>query len=249
MTRAAPASPPLGVIVRSAVFALAQAATTVVFAIASLFTWPLPPFARYRVITQWTRIQLWLLDAICDMRWRVLHAERIPTQPAVVLSKHQSAWETLAFQKIFPPQVWVLKRELLRVPFFGWGLAMLSPVAIDRASGRQALKQLVEQGRERMARGFWVVIFPEGTRVPPGQRGEYRIGGAWLAAATGAVVVPVAHNAGTVYGRNAFIKWPGTITVSIGPTIDGRGRRADDILKQVETWIEDEMPRLGSARV
>lgn len=243
-----PASPPLSVVLRSTIYALAQLVTTIVFAIVSLLTWPLPPFARYRVISQWSRVQLWLLDVVCGMRWRVLHAERIPTRPAVVLSKHQSAWETLSFQWIFPPQVWVLKRELLRVPFFGWGLAMLSPIAIDRASGRQALKQLVDQGRERMARGFWVVIFPEGTRIPPGARGEYRIGGAWLATATGSIVVPVAHNAGTVWAKNAFLKWPGTITVSIGPVIDGAGRRPDDVLKQVETWIEDEMPRLGSAR-
>jgi 1-acyl-sn-glycerol-3-phosphate acyltransferase len=248
VSAAAESGAPLGVVVRSTVYAALQAVSTVVFGVIALATWPLPPFARYRVISQWSLLQLWLLDVVCDMRWRVLHAERIPEHPAVILSKHQSAWETIAFQKIFPPQVWVLKRELLRVPFFGWGLAMLSPVAIDRAGGRQALKQLLEQGRERLARGFWIVIFPEGTRTLPGQRGEYRIGGPWLAAHAGSIVVPVAHNAGTVYGRNAFLKWPGTITVSIGPTIDGRGRHAADILKQVETWIEDEMPRLGSAR-
>jgi len=236
------------VFVRSLVFALIEVALTVIFGIVALLSFALPPHTRYRIITLWTHSVLWLLAHICGLRFRVLGREHIPASPSVILCKHQSAWETLALQQIFPPQVWVLKRELLRMPFFGWGLAMLSPIAIDRTAGRQALDQLVEQGRERFASGFWVVIFPEGTRVPPGEHREYRIGGAWLAAKTGVPIVPVAHNAGTAWGKNAFLKYPGTITVSIGPALDPKGRKPAALIQEVERWIEAEVARLGTAR-
>ncbi len=188
---------------------------------------------------------LFLLRIICGIRYRVVGAENIPKTPSIVLSKHQSAWETLAFQKIFPPQVWVLKKELLRIPFFGWGLAMTSPIAIDRSSGKAALEQVVEQGRDRLNQGFWVVIFPEGTRIAPGKKGKYRIGGAWLATHTNFQVVPVAHNAGEFWGRNSFIKRPGTITVSIGAPIDPTGMEAGELNAKVEAWIEAEVKRIS----
>jgi 1-acyl-sn-glycerol-3-phosphate acyltransferase len=183
---------------------------------------------------------------ICGIEYRVLGAEHIPKKPSIVLSKHQSAWETLAFQKIFPPQVWVLKKELLRIPFFGWGLAMTSPIAIDRSSGKAALEQVVEQGRDRLRQGFWVVIFPEGTRIAPGKKGKYRIGGAWLATHVNVPVVPVAHNAGEFWGRNSFIKRPGTITVSIGAPIDPTGMEPGDLNVLVEAWIEAEVKRISN---
>jgi 1-acyl-sn-glycerol-3-phosphate acyltransferase len=168
----------------------------------------------------------------------VLGAENLPRSPAIVLSKHQSAWETLAFQSIFPPLVWVLKRELLRIPFLGWALAMVSPIAIDRSARRGALKQLLDQGKDRLSKGFWIVIFPEGTRVKPGQKGKYNLGGAWLATHTGNPVVPVAHNAGEFWGKDAFLKRPGTITVIIGEPIDPSGIEAEKLNRQVEEWIE-----------
>lgn len=236
------------VFLRSLVFAPIQIVLTVIFAIIGLLTFPLPPHTRYRIITLWTHSVLWLVARICGLHYRVLGREHIPDSPSVILCKHQSAWETLALQQIFPPQVWVVKRELLFLPFFGWGLAMLSPIAIDRGSGRQALDQLVHQGRKRFAIGFWVVIFPEGTRVPPGEHREYRVGGAWLAARTGVPIVPVAHNAGTAWGKNAFLKHPGTITVSIGPAIDPKGRKPAALIQEVERWIEAEVARLGTAR-
>lgn len=189
---------------------------------------------------------LFLLRVICGVEYRVLGAEHIPKKPSIVLSKHQSAWETLAFQKIFPPQVWVLKKELLRIPFFGWGLAMTSPIAIDRSSGKAALEQVVEQGRDRLRQGFWVVIFPEGTRIAPGKKGKYRIGGAWLATHVNVPVVPVAHNAGEFWGRNSFIKRPGTITVSIGAPIDPAGMEPGDLNVLVEAWIEAEVKRISN---
>lgn len=191
---------------------------------------------------------LFLLWHLCGLRYRIIGAENIPKTPSIVLSKHQSAWETLAFQEIFPPQVWVLKKELLRIPFFGWGLAMTSPIAIDRSAKKKALEQIVEQGKDRLKQGFWIVVFPEGTRIPPGQRGKYRIGGAWLATHTNVPVVPVAHNAGEFWGRNSFVKHSGTITISIGQPIDPTGMEAGELNAQVEAWIEAEMLRIGRGR-
>jgi 1-acyl-sn-glycerol-3-phosphate acyltransferase len=135
----------------------------------------------------------------------------------------------------------------LKVPFFGWAFRLLSPIAIDRSSGREALKQIVSQGKDKLDQGFWVLVFPEGTRVAPGEKGKYGIGGSWLAAETGAPVVPVAHNAGEVWPKNAFIKCPGTVTVSIGPVIESAGKSASELTRAVEAWIEAEMARLPPA--
>lgn len=229
---------------RSTLFILGMLVFTPLYTLVILLSFPFPPLIRYRVIRPWSRIMLAWLRLTCKLDFRVFGKENIPSQPSIVLSKHQSAWETLALQSIFPPQVWVLKRELLRLPFFGWALSLSSPIAIDRGSARLALKQLLDQGKERLARGFWVVIFPEGTRVEPGSKGRYKVGGAWLATHTGALAVPVAHNAGEFWGRNAFLKRPGTITVSIGQPIDPAGMKADELNSRVEAWIENEMAHL-----
>ena len=234
----------MSVFLRSCLFAAFQILITPPFAVIALLTFPFDPFTRYRIITTWTRLILWGAGTICNIRYRLLGADNIPAQACVVLSKHQSAWETLAFQAIFPPQVYVIKRELLWIPFFGWGLAMLSPVAIDRKAGMRALKQMLAQGKDRLTRGFWIIVFPEGTRIAPGARGTYQTGGAAIAVHAGAPVLPVAHNAGTCWGRYAFRKYPGTITISIGKPIDSRGRKADALTREVEAWIEAEMPRL-----
>lgn len=232
------------IVLRSLLFTLGQWLFTPLFTLFAILTFPFKPVTRYRFISHWARIMLWWLRVTCGVRYRVIGREHIPPHASVILSKHQSAWETLAFQEIFPPQVWVLKRELLWVPFFGWGLAMTSPIAIDRSAGREALKQMVTQGRDRLQQGFWVVIFPEGTRIAPGKKGKYHIGGAWLATHTASTVVPVAHNAGEFWPKNAFIKRPGTITVSIGPPIDSSGLKADELNQRVERWIESQMPLL-----
>ena len=232
-------------LLRSSLYMLLQVIITPPYALVTLMCFPLSPHQRYRVTSSWTRVMLFLLWHVCGIRYRIIGAEHIPQMPSIVLSKHQSAWETLAFQEIFPPQVWVLKKELLRIPFFGWGLAMTSPIAIDRSARKKALEQIVEQGRDRLQQGFWIVIFPEGTRIPPGQRGKYRIGGAWLATHVHVPVVPVAHNAGELWGRNSFIKYPGTVTVSIGEPIDPTGMEAGELNARVETWIEGEVLRIG----
>jgi 1-acyl-sn-glycerol-3-phosphate acyltransferase len=231
---------------RSCLLALIQIVITPFFAVAALLSFPLSRHQRYAIITTWSRLITAAAASICGLRYRVIGAENIPRVPCVILSKHQSAWETLAWQTVFPPQVWVMKRELLWIPFFGWGLAMLSPIAINRGSGSKALRQMAEQGRERLDAGFCIVIFPEGTRVAPGERGTYHPGGAWLTVKTGALALPVAHNAGECWRKNGFIKRPGLITVSIGKPISPAGLSAAQLNQQVEDWIEAEMKKLGS---
>jgi 1-acyl-sn-glycerol-3-phosphate acyltransferase len=233
-------------VLRSLLFALVQAVVTPVFAVIALCTFPFNPFTRYRIITAWSRLIIASARMICGIRYRLVGAENIPDKPCIVMSKHQSAWETLAFQLIFPPQVLVVKKELLRIPFFGWGLAMCSPIAIDRSAPTRALKQIEEQGIERLKQGFWVIIFPEGTRMKPGTKGTYQPGGAWLATRSGAAVLPVALNSGEFWGRKAFLKRPGTITVSIGKPIRAAGMKADELNASVETWIEQETARIAS---
>lgn len=241
---------------RSILFALVLVVTTPPFAILAMCTAPLPPMTRYRVITLWTTITLWFVWHLLGIRYRVIGLENLPDRASVILSKHQSAWETMAFQRIFPAICFVLKRELLRVPFFGWGLARMPTIAIDRAAGKDALAQVVEQGTQRLAEGFWVVVFPEGTRVAAGSTRRYKPGGAWLARKARVPVVPVAHNAGEFWRRNAFLKYPGEVVVSIGPAIETRGRKAEQINAEAQEWIEGEMRRLfphhyqgGTARI
>ena len=234
------------VLLRSSLFWFALLLLTPPYSILALASAPLPRMARYRFISGWSRLVLWCLRGLCGIRWRVQGREHLPRVPAVILAKHQSAWETIAFQQIFPPQVHVLKRELLWIPFFGWGLALMSPIAIDRARGIAALRQIARRGKERLEQGFWVVVFPEGTRVTPGAKRRYQPGGAWLAAHAGAPVVPVAHNAGRVWPRNSFLKHAGTVTVKIGPPIDSRGRDPEAINAMAETWIEAQQKTLDS---
>jgi 1-acyl-sn-glycerol-3-phosphate acyltransferase len=231
-------------VLRSTLFALALCLVTPPYALFALLTFPLPRMTRYRLISGWSRLVIRLARWILGIEWRVEGRENLPARPAVILSKHQSAWETMAFQLIFPPQVLVLKRELLWIPFFGWGLALMSPIAINRSRGMRALRTIARRGRERLAQGFWVVVFPEGTRVAPGSQREYHPGGAWLASASGALVVPVAHNAGLLWPRNAFLKRPGTVTVRIGPPIDAANRDPKTINELARTWIEEQQKAL-----
>jgi 1-acyl-sn-glycerol-3-phosphate acyltransferase len=233
-----------GAIIRSLLFTLLQLVATPIWACVSLMTFPLSRVARYRVITSWSRLMVRGAEVICGIRYRVLGLENVPREPCIIVSKHESAWETLAFQVIFPPQVWVVKRELLWIPFFGWGLAMLSPIAIDRGAGHRALKQMLDQGRDRLRRGFWIVVFPEGTRVAPGETGAYQIGGAWLAAKTGTPVIPVAHNAGAYWPKNALLKRAGVVTVSIGPLFRSEGQKPAALMQNIASWIENETRRL-----
>jgi 1-acyl-sn-glycerol-3-phosphate acyltransferase len=232
-------------ILRSTLFAVLHMITAVFFSLLGVLSLPLPFRFRYKVISQWAISNLWLLKVICNVHYEVEGKENIPNQPCVIMAKHQSTWETLALQAIFPPQVWVLKRELLWIPFFGWGLAALNPIAIDRGAGRKALNQVIEQGKQRLQSGAWVVIFPEGTRIETGKMGRFGIGGAQLAVQSGAAVIPVAHDAGKSWPRQGFIKYPGVIKLVIGKMIDTQsGMTATNVNEQVYQWMEAQMTRL-----
>lgn len=190
-------------------------------------------------INQWSKFALWWLQLTCNLTYEVEGTDNIPEGTSIVMAKHQSAWETIALQQILPRQTWVLKRELIWIPFFGWGLAMTHPIAIDRNAGKKALKQVIEQGKDRLKRGIWVVIFPEGTRVAHGETGNYAIGGAMLASQSGYQVVPVAHNAGKYWPKNSFVKKPGVIKIAIGPVIDVTGKKPKEINQIAKEWIEE----------
>jgi 1-acyl-sn-glycerol-3-phosphate acyltransferase len=231
-------------ILRSLIFSLGQWLFTPIFSVLALLTFPFNRIRRNQIISAWARIMLWWLALTCNIRYEVKGLQNIPTSPCVILAKHQSAWETLAFQLIFPPQAYVMKRELLWIPFFGWGLAMTSPIAIQRSAGREALKQLIQLGQQRLAQGLWVVVFPEGTRIAPGKKSKFHIGGAWLASGTKATVLPVAHNAGLHWAKNSWLKKPGVITVSIGQPIDCNHLKPEAVNSQVETWINAETAAL-----
>lgn len=231
-------------LLRSVLFALAQAAFTLGYALFSPFIFLFGQHTRHRLLSGFAPGMLWLLKVICGIRMEVRGLENIPPASCVVLSKHQSAWETLALQLVLPPHVWVAKRELLWIPFFGWLLALSSPIALNRSKGKESMRQLLEQGKVKLEQGFSVVIFPEGTRIPYGEKGRYKIGGAMLASHAGVPVLPIAHNAGKFWGRNAFIKRPGVVQMVIGAPIATAGLKVEEINRQVEEWIEGEMAGL-----
>ena len=193
----------------------------------------------------------WGVENLLGIRPKVIGLENMPQEPCVILSKHQSAWETMTLQDYVPKGaycVFVLKKELLSVPFIGWGLAAMKMISIDRKAGKDALDQVVQQGRERLQQGFYVIVFPEGTRVAPGQKKRYKAGGAYLATHVGCKVVPIAHNAGELWPRQAFLKKSGTVTVSIGPAFDASGMTENEVNQRAEAWIEAEMRRLSPHR-
>jgi len=207
----------------------------------------LPHRAHFAMARGWARGVLFVLEALCQLRFVVEGRERIPAGNHIIMSKHTSAWETVALFVIFPPQVFVLKRELLWVPFVGWGLRLLQPIAINRGAGHRAVNQVIEQGKERLASGLWVIIFPEGTRVPVGATRKYGVSGALLAAATGSLVVPVSHNAGSFWPRRGILKKAGTIRVIIGEPLRPEGKDARDLNEEIRQAIESGLARIEQA--
>ncbi|MDR2924518.1 MAG: 1-acyl-sn-glycerol-3-phosphate acyltransferase [Azoarcus sp.] len=235
------------IFIRSAVFMVLSSLVTIYFGSAGVFGLLIgaKPLTRHRWVTKgWVASLMWLSRHVLGIRHRVIGQENIPVGPAVIVSKHQSAWETFGLQVIFPPLLYILKRELLWIPFLGWGLASIRSIGIDRKAGKDALSQVVDEGRERLKQGLWVAVFPEGTRTPPGVRGRYLPGGAFLAKRAGVAVVPVAHNAGEFWRRQAFLKHPGEVVISIGPVIEAKGVKAEEINRRAKEWIENEMTRL-----
>jgi 1-acyl-sn-glycerol-3-phosphate acyltransferase len=240
------------ILLRSALFSLLLAVWTVFCGILVLCTYVLPSNARFRscyaVCDFWRAGFMIMTRQVLGIHTVVQGLENIPSAPAIYLAKHQSAWETVALQVWTPPAVFVLKRELLYIPFFGWALWGLRMIWIDRSSGKSALEKIVSQGQARLREGLSIIIFPEGTRVAPGKMGRFKAGGAHLATRTGAPVIPVAHNAGLLWPRNAFVKRPGTITVRFGPPIDPEGLSDAELNQRVETWIRNAMDELPAVR-
>ena len=231
---------------RSLIFYIALVAVTFILPFYMVVALFLPGLRRQRVLSSWSVLVVRLLDILCGVRHDVRGSENIPEGPAIIISKHQSTWETFALQAIFPAQTWVLKRELLLIPIFGWSLALARAIAIDRGSPKEALGQVIRKGTDRLERGLWVVVFPEGTRIPFGQKGKYNAGGAMLAARSGYPVVPVAHDAGRYWAPGRFTIRPGTVQVAVGPVITAEGRRAGEINAEAEAWIEGAMDELAT---
>jgi 1-acyl-sn-glycerol-3-phosphate acyltransferase len=228
--------------IRTFFFYLLLSSSSFFWCILCVFVAPFLPFrARYRFVIQtWCRCATWLAKVVVGIRYEVQGLENIPQQPCVILAKHQSTWETFFLSAFFEPLSQVVKRELLYVPFFGWAMAMLKPIAIDRSNPKAALKQLAKQGAERIEQGAWVLIFPEGTRIPPGQIGKFSRGGAALAVNAGLPVLPIAHNAGEFWPKQGWAKFPGTIQVVIGPLMhaEGEGPRAiAEINERAFAWV------------
>ena len=233
-------------ILRSLFFYIGQIISTILIAPIGVITFPLDFKKRYYLITRWAVFNLWWLKLCCNVRYEIVGIDNIPEKPCIVMCKHQSAFETLALQRIFIPQIWVLKKELLQIPIYGWGLASMQPIAINRDSTIKSFKQIADQGYERLKKGYWVVIFPEGTRVAPNKKKKYLPGGGMLAEKSGAQVVPIAHNAGRRWTRNSMIKTPGLITIKIGPVIISENKSAKQITNEVENWIEKAVGELPS---
>jgi 1-acyl-sn-glycerol-3-phosphate acyltransferase len=204
---------------------------------------------RFALVPSYARTMVWLLKFFCDVDIRVEGAETLPDGPCVVLLKHSSIWETLTQLMVFPRQVIVLKRELMWIPILGWALASMKSISINRKAGRSAVKQVMEQGKQRLAEGTWVMIFPEGTRVPKGRMGRWGHSGTLLAVEAGVPVIPVAHNAADHWPNDQLTKTPGTITMRIGPTIQTRGRTADDVAHEARAWMDQAMVELSPQHV
>lgn len=232
---------------RSLVFMTILVLQTLVFWPIAVSVYFCEPKFRSRVIGFWADSAIWMLKVICGLRHEVEGLENLPDQPAVIFSKHQSAWETIAYQTIFPPQAWVLKRSLLYIPFFGWGLAATGPIKIDRATAGKALEQVVTQGIEVLKEGRWVVVFPEGSRIPPGEHGTYYASASLLAIRAGAPLVPVAHNAGDYWRRRQLTKRPGVIRVRIGEPIFPQNIKPREMNNLAEAWVRKTMPEISDA--
>jgi 1-acyl-sn-glycerol-3-phosphate acyltransferase len=221
-----------------------MASACVFGAVMTLGFW-LPYRAQFAIARSWARQVLWVLERLCGLKFTVEGRERIPAGNHIVLSNHTSAWETVAQFLIFPPQVWVLKRELLWIPFVGWGLKLLRPIAIDRGEGHRAVNQVIEQGQARLEDGLWIIIFPEGTRVVAGETRRFGVSGALLAVASGKSLVPLSHNAGTFWPRRGFLKKPGTIRVIIGEPIESVGKDPRELNEEARQSIEAGLARIA----
>jgi 1-acyl-sn-glycerol-3-phosphate acyltransferase len=230
--------------IRSIVFTILLFVTVMLFCPFVILVRPFGMQASYSVCWLWIKLNLWLCKFLCGLDFTVEGKENIPEASGVIMIKHSSAYETFVLWQIFPPQSWVLKRELMWAPFLGWALAMIHPIAINRNAGHSAVQQIVAQGRERLAEGLWVSVFPEGTRMAPGESRRYGVSGAMLAQAAGRMLIPVAHNAGDFWPRRGWRKRPGTVRFCIGPPVDPTGREPREVNSEIQDWVENKVAEL-----
>ncbi|MBE8190001.1 MAG: 1-acyl-sn-glycerol-3-phosphate acyltransferase [Candidatus Thioglobus sp.] len=223
---------------RSLLFLLGSEIVLIFVVSFAILVFFLPLRFRYKVLSNWAKFNIWWLKITCKIELKVLGRENIPQQSCVIISNHQSTWETFALQKIFPHQTWVLKKELLWIPIFGWGLWLLKPIIIDRGEKLKALKKVISQGVERLKNGIFVIIFPEGTRQPYGKLGNYQKGGIAIAKKAKTPLLPVFHNSGKLWAKGSFIKFPGLITVIIGKPISAEEKSAAELVKEIRNWTK-----------
>ena len=236
----------ISIVLRSLIFTVFMATFTFFYSFLCVAANVLPFRCRYAIIMAWNKIIVGALKIICRVDYKIEGLENIPKdRTGIILSKHQSSWETFMIPTLFPNAAIILKKELLWVPFFGWGLAIIDPIAINRKDSKNAMEQVISQGKKCLANGRWILVFPEGTRISAGQTGKYRLGGARLAHATHAPIVPVAHNAGRHWPKRGFIKKAGTITMVIGKPIETEGRTPEDINEEAMSWIEKTVKEIG----
>jgi 1-acyl-sn-glycerol-3-phosphate acyltransferase len=234
---------------RSFLFFLGHGITGIIAGLIAVIIWPIFPYAwRWRVVTCWNRFVMFWLFVCCGIRFNIIGKRHTEKYPCVILAKHQSTWETMFLQYYFGPVSIILKKELLRIPFFGWGLASIKSIAIDRANPIQALKDVKRKGIERLKEGINVLVFPEGTRIPLGAVGNYARSGADIAATAGVPIVAVAHNAAQCWPHKHFLKYPGTITVVLSEPIETAGRDRKELTEEVKTWIETQISQMPPAR-
>lgn len=242
--------------IRATIFWVGFALSTALAGLITPFLLLLSQESCYKILRPWTNFNVWWLKVSCGVKYNILGKENIDlSRNGIVLANHQSTWETLIIPTLFPTISWVLKKELFKIPFFGWALSRVKPIAIDRNAGSSAVDQVKKIGKERLDEGSWVCIFPEGTRVKPGHKERYRMGGALLADycannsndGKGYPIYPLAHNAGEFWPRHGYIKLPGTITVSIGKPFTVEGLSPKEINEKVREWIEAEVEKMPSA--
>lgn len=238
----------LNIYISSTVYHIGVLVLTFIFSLIGLLILPLNRKTRYQIIRNWARLTLLWLNTTCKLSWRIDGMENIPDEPGVIFAKHQSAWETLALQLVFPEQSQVIKQELLFVPFFGWGLASLNPISINRSDGAKALKKILKEAKLRIDKGWWIVVFPEGTRTAVGSKSKYSRTAAAVAKANKCPVVPVAHNAGLFWPKKGYLRYPGEIVMKVGPKINTTGKSNDQVTEEASNWIETACTSLPSKR-
>ncbi|MCG8671576.1 MAG: 1-acyl-sn-glycerol-3-phosphate acyltransferase [Pseudomonadales bacterium] len=233
-------------LIRGIVFNIGYVISVILFGTFSIIVLPLLSFEkRYYLASSWVYFLEWWLKVACGIHHRVIDLDNLPKEPCVIVSNHQSTWETFFLQRYFAPQATVLKKELMWIPFFSWVIRFMKPIVIDRSQKTNALKQILAQGEERLKEGLWVLIFPEGTRVAIGEKQPHFAGGSMLAIRNSVPIVPLVHNAGQVWPAHRISKYPGTVTVKFGKAIETKDRKPKDLTQEIQEWMDVEKDKLS----